>query len=264
MEANLYQTDGKIARRIELPKVFETEFRVDLVRRALLAEQSERYQPQGRYKYAGMETTATYVGRRGAFRTGRQLGIAIRPRQKLGGGAMGYVRRIPSSTKGRRAHPTKVEKRLVERINSKERLSAIESAIGASASAALKERLNLKINLPVVVDSSIEKFSKSKELMALFKNLNLLDEINLSHKPKLDAYRRNSKAKTRKFRKTALIVAKDSSNLEKAGRNIPGVDVCSVEKMSVSLLAPGAMPRLIIWSESAVNALAQMQNLVKK
>ncbi|MEM0094587.1 MAG: 50S ribosomal protein L4 [Candidatus Micrarchaeaceae archaeon] len=264
MEANLYQIDGTIERRIALPKVFEKEFRVDLVRRALLAEQSERYQPQGRYKYAGMETTATYVGRRGAFRTGRQLGIAIRPRQKLGGGAMGYVRRIPSSTKGRRAHPQKVEKRLVERINAKERLSALESAIAASASNELKERLGLKIELPIVVDSSIENFSKSKELMAFFKNLNLMDEIRLSHKPKIRRFRRNSKATVRKFRKTALIVAKDSKNLERAGRNIPGVDVCSVDKMSVGLLAPGAMPRLIIWSESAINALAQIDKKVEE
>ena len=106
---DVYGIDGKVARSIELPRVFSESFRKELVLRAILAEQSLRYQPKGRNLMAGLRTTATYVGNYKSYRTGRHMGIAIRPREKLGGGAMGYVRRIPSSVKGRRAHAQKVE-----------------------------------------------------------------------------------------------------------------------------------------------------------
>lgn len=254
MNAHIYQLDGKVAREEELPQVFETIFREDLVRRALLAEQSRKYQPQGHYVMAGLQTTAVYVGEYGVYRSGRHMGIAIRPRQQLAGGAMGYVRRIPSSVKGRRAHPHKIEKILEERINAKEYRKAIEAAIGGSANLKLikeKHILGKEGAVPIIIEDKVEKLSKTRDLMLVLENLGLDRDIVKSHKPKLRSGLKRYST-NRHFRKSVLIVAKDSAAIEKAGRNIAGVDVCSVNDLTIEKLAPGAKPRLAIWTEGAV------------
>ena len=110
MEANVYSTDGKVEKKIALPEVFTVTFNEDIVKRALLAEQSASYQPQGRYLLAGMDTSASYTGRYGTYRTQRHTGLTPRPRQRLSKGGMGQVRKIPSATKGRRAHRKKLRR----------------------------------------------------------------------------------------------------------------------------------------------------------
>ncbi len=256
MNADVYQLDGKVARKEELPEVFGSAFREDIVRRALLAEQSRRYQPQGHYVMAGLQTTAVYVGEYGVYRSGRHMGIAIRPRQKLAGGAQGDVRRIPSSVKGRRAHPHKIEKVLEEKINSKEYKKAIESAIGGTANAVLvkgKHSVNHS-TMPIIVEDKMEAIVKTKDLIRILKILGFEADLDKSHKPKLRAGLKRY-AKSRHFRKSVLIVVSDSAKVDKAGRNIAGVDVCRLKNLTVEALAPGAKPRLTIWTEGAVKGV---------
>ncbi|MGC9142666.1 MAG: 50S ribosomal protein L4 [Candidatus Micrarchaeia archaeon] len=254
MEANVYNINGEIAGKLSLPSIFETPFRIDLVRRALLAEQSLRYQPQGHYLLAGLQTTAVYVGRMGAYRSGRHMGIAIRPRQKLGGGAMGDVRRIPSAVKGRRAHPHKIEKKLVELINLKEYRKAIASAIGGSASKEIVGKIHKISSLPIVVEDKIESIKKTKDLIHILEKLGLKEELEKSHEPRLRKGLRRS-SRRRKFRKSILIVTLNDDGISKASRNIPGVAHSKLSDLKIELLAPGAMPRIIIWDEGAVKRL---------
>jgi large subunit ribosomal protein L4e len=255
---DVYGIDGKVARSIELPRVFSESFRKELVLRAILAEQSLRYQPKGRNLMAGLRTTATYVGNYKSYRTGRHMGIAIRPREKLGGGAMGYVRRIPSSVKGRRAHAQKVEKRLIESINSKEYILALKSAIGGfSDSALVKSSRNFEgRKLPIVVDNKIESVAKTKELISILQALGIGADLEKSHKPKTKGDMR-SKQKRRSYRNSAIIIIKNAEKIGKAGRNIPGVDVCSIDKLTVEKLSPGGAPRISIWSEDAVKGVEE-------
>ncbi|MDE1851282.1 MAG: 50S ribosomal protein L4 [Candidatus Micrarchaeota archaeon] len=258
---NVYDLDGKVEKSIELPEAFSSGYREDLVRRALLAEQSLEYQPQGHDVMAGLRTTAVYVGNYKSYRTGRHMGIAIRPRQKLGGGAQGDVRRIPSATKGRRAHPHKIEKTIVERINNREYVRAVFAAIsGCRESEAIKERHRFKGDAPIIIDQKIEGVSKTKQLMQILEKLGVSDDLDASHKPRL-ANGMRRKAQLRHFRRSVLIVAKDASKISKAGRNIPGVEVCSVSELTIQKLAPGGMPRLSVWSE---NSLADVKASVEK
>lgn len=254
---DVYNLEGKVERSINAPSVFAGEFREDLVRRALLAEQSREYQPQGRFLLAGFQTTAVYVGKySAAYRRGRHMGIAIRPRQKLGGGAMGDVRRIPSATKGHRAHPEKIEKVLEERINAKEYAAAIRSAVAACADAAKvtsKHKVDAK-SFPIVVDDRLESISRTKELMRVLQAIGLGRDLEKSHKPKL-RHGLKRLSSSRHFRSSVLIVSKSGSAVLRAGRNIPGVDVCSVDELTISKLAPGARPRLSVWTEGAVNGV---------
>ncbi|MGC8676045.1 MAG: 50S ribosomal protein L4 [Candidatus Micrarchaeia archaeon] len=257
MEVNVYKADGSIEGKVSLPDVFSTQFNKDIVLRALLSEQSREYQPQGRDRLAGLRTSATYVGRYSTYRTLRHMGVAIRPRQKLAKGAMGEVRRIPSARKGRRAHPSKVEKRIVERINKKEYDKAMAMAISATANAeAISKRHSFKGALPIVVEAGFERIGKTKELYAALKKLGLGNDLERSHDPRLrQGLKRLSKA--RHFRKSAVIIAKDASMLERAGRNIPGIDVVQIDRMSIAKLAPGGEPRLAIWTEPAIKGLAE-------
>ncbi|MGC9156583.1 MAG: 50S ribosomal protein L4 [Candidatus Micrarchaeia archaeon] len=257
MEADVYDVQGNVVGKVSLPAIFSSgpQYSTDLVLRALLSEQSRNYQPQGRDPLAGLRTSATYVGRYNTYRTLRHMGVAIRPRQKLAKGAMGEVRRIPSARKGRRAHPSKVEKRIVERINKKEYNKAIAMAIAATANAEeVAKRHIFKNKLPIVVSDDVEKLSKTKDVLNLLLRLGLKEDIEKSHEPRLRKGLRRS-ARRRHFRYSVLLVAKDASKLEKAGRNIPGVDVASVDKLSIGLLAPGGMPRLVVWTKGAIESV---------
>lgn len=250
---DVYDINGKVEKSIELPKIFHGEFREDIVRRALLAEQSHRYQSQSHDVMAGLRTTAVYVGNYKSYRTGRHMGISIRPRQRLGGGAQGDVRRIPSATKGRRAHPHKLEKIIVENINKKEYQLAIRSAIAGSADEKLiKNRHSFEgKSFPIVIDNKLEAVTKAKQLMIILNFLGLKSDLKRSHKPRLQKGLKRS-SKNRRYRKSVLIVVKEGKGVMNAGKNIPGVDVCSINNLTIEKLAPGAMPRIAIWTEDAV------------
>src|SRR5271170_1156031 len=161
-EVEILTLEGKSKGKMALPEIFDSEVRPELIQRAVLAENSLMLQPQGHYLLAGMQTTARYYGRMNSYRSGRHTGIAIRPRQKLGGGVQGAVRRIPSSTKGKRAHPHLIEKTLWEETNNKEYRKGLESAVSAAGSPK-----------PIVVADEIESVKKTKEMLKIFKSLNL-------------------------------------------------------------------------------------------
>ena len=254
MDVTLYKLDGKGSGSVTLPAVFSGEYRKDLLMRALLAEQSMNYQPQAHSLMAGLNTTAVYVGRYDAsWRRGRHMGVAIRPRQALGGGAQGDVRRIPSATKGRRAHPHKLEKRIVENINRKEYIRALESAIAGCAMADLvKSGHPFGGNaLPIVVDDGIEKVAKTGELLKVLRALGLEQEMERSRKPSRRKGLKRSSVQ-RRFRKNVLIIADSADRISRACRNIPGLDFSDLPSLTIGKLAPGAAPRITIWSESAV------------
>ena len=76
--ATIFDLQGKPVGKTKLPDVFETPLRPDVIKRAVLAIQSRRLQPQGRDPMAGKKTSAESRG------TG--MGIARIPRVKGGGG----------------------------------------------------------------------------------------------------------------------------------------------------------------------------------
>ncbi|HTY51576.1 MAG TPA: 50S ribosomal protein L4, partial [Methanomicrobiales archaeon] len=58
MMAELRDLKGEVKKKIRLPKAFDEDFRPDLIKKAVLAIQSTRYQPHGSYPYAGIRTSA--------------------------------------------------------------------------------------------------------------------------------------------------------------------------------------------------------------
>ena len=150
-------------------------------------------------------------------------------------------------------HPHKIEKNIVERINRKEYAMALGSAVAgtADADAVRKNHSYSGESFPIVVSSQIEKIAKTADLIKVLEALSLSDDMERSHAPKAKHGLRR-KVQRRYFRNSVLIVAKDATLLSRSGRNIPGVEVSSVSALDVEKLAPGANPRLTVWSESAI------------
>ena len=117
MQATLIDVDGNEAGNVELPAPFETPYRPDLIRRAVLAAQANAKQPHGADAFAGKRTSAE------SFGSGR--GMAHVPRQN------GQGRRVPQTVGGRRAHPPKADKDRSKDMNAKERRLATRSALAA-------------------------------------------------------------------------------------------------------------------------------------
>ena len=88
--AKIFNLQGKPVGKTTLPRVFETPLRPDVIKRAVLAIQSSRIQPQGRDPMAGKKTSAESRG------TG--MGISRIPRVKGGGGRAAFA---PSTVGGR-------------------------------------------------------------------------------------------------------------------------------------------------------------------
>lgn len=254
MEAKVLSLEAKEEGKIQLPKMFELQPNIELIQRAFLAERSYLFQPQGRFPLAGMQTTAEYIGRKGAYRSLKNRGKARLPREKLGGGVMGNVKFIPSAVKGRRAHPPKVEKKIIERMNRKEYLLALMHAVAFS----LKAQAN--IELPIVVDSKVEEISKTKDVYSLLASLGF--GKLLKPEPKIKRKRRTRRIV--KYKKSILIVASSKdAKIIKAARNIAGVRACSVDELRVMFLAPNANPRIVVWSKKAIEKLEESLKSIK-
>ncbi len=245
MKATVYSIEGKALKQIDLPEVFESPRRADLVKRAVLSEESRERQPKGSYVFAGLETSARYRGRKDDFGTVKNKGIPHLPHEVLPKGQIGKVKRIPGSVKGRRAHPPKVQTKYVELINKKELQKALASAISLSASRNdVVSRLNEDIgaSLPIIMEEKFEQITKTKDVENVFTALNL--------KKLLLRSKRNGT-------KSALIVVSEKGSI-KGGANLPGVDVVRAKDLKVKDLAPGTHAgRLTLYSESALSELAK-------
>lgn len=244
MKIDVYSLDGKVAKHALLPAAFATPVRADLIKRAVLSEESRLYQPKGAYRWAGLETSARYKGRKEDFGAVKNKGIPHLPHEVLPGGQLGKVKRVPHAFKGRRAHPPKPSKILIEKMNRKEYAKALASALAAVAQTSLvSARHKIEVpHAPFIIEDSIENLHKTKDVLQLISHLRLLSVLERSKS-------RGSKS--------ILFVVSDSSKLRGA-RNLPGADVVSVSGLQVRHLAPGTLPgRLTVFSEKALHAIKE-------
>jgi len=249
IEVPLYSIDGKQIKKVLLPIQFSEEFRSDLIKRAVLSEESMERQPKGAYAFAGLETSTRYRGVKDAYASLKNKGQAMLPREVKPKGAMGKVKRIPSSVKGRRAHPPKVAKKIVEKINKKEYKKAMRSALASSLlSEVVENRVNLSnfglenMIFPIVLEDKFESLEKIKEVISVLKTLkldSLVSESKSKKRIKSGVGRRMKRVK--KMPKYLLIVTSDKSD-GTSGRNLAGVDIVSVSNLKVKHLAPGSLP----------------------
>ncbi len=262
MKLNVLSLNGEVKESIEAPKAFNEDVRRDLIIRAVRAELSKTYQPKGVYRWAGLQTSADYIGNKDKYRTMKNRGAAMLPHEKLPKGRYGRVRIIPFAVTGRRAHPPKPEKVLEEKINKKEWQKALRSAIAASAHPEIvKARTGEDYKVPYVFVDDVENLAKAKDVVDFLKKVGLYEDVEKSHisRKRITGIRRKRKVRAVRVRKSILFVVADDSPLIKGAGNLPGVKVVKVSDLTVNDVAPGGLPgRLVVWSKSAIMKLGEM------
>jgi len=246
MQATIRDLNGDDAGTLDLPEVFETPYRPDLIERAVVAAQANRKQAYGADPYAGLRTPAE------SFGSGR--GMSHDPREN------GRARRVPHAVKGRKAHPPKAEKDQGKDINDKERKLAVRSAIAATTDeAVVRERghqFDDDAELPLVVSDDFEDLVKTREIVDLLEALGVHADIERSDENKKVKAGRG-KTRGRKYTRPKSILFVTSEEPSKAARNLAGADVVTAANVSAEDLAPGTQAgRLTIFTESAVEEVA--------
>jgi large subunit ribosomal protein L4e len=265
MQAKVLQIDDKESHTIELPLVFETPFRYDVIHKVYVNLLSHSFQRQGRYPMAGEVVSAE------SRNTG--LGIARIARAKGEGfSRAGQAAGVASIRHGRVPHPPQSWKNIYKKVNNKEKQLALCSAIAATARKDLIERRGHKISnissFPIIVSDAIESISKTKDLLNLLRALGLkqeLDRVHFSRKARSGTARRRGREGHSAV--SAIIVVgsgrgddqrddNNNKNIGKLSGSVGGIDIKQVKDLSVLDFAPGSKPiRLTIFSESAIKEL---------
>jgi large subunit ribosomal protein L4e len=280
IQAKLYQLDGSESGTIDLPSIFRTPYRYDVIHKAYVNLLSHSYQRQGRYPMAGEVVSAE------SRNTG--LGIARIARARGEGfSRAGQAAGVASIRQGRVAHPPESWKNIYKKLNQKEKQLALCSAIAATARKDLVERRGHRVSnissFPIIVSDEVEDILKTKDLLKLLNALGLKDELHrldTSRKPQSGTGRRRGR-RGRSAVSAIIIIGSDGSSVPKqdnandhAARSgmsnkdkryknilrlsgsIRGVDIKQVKDLSVLDFAPGSKPiRLTIFSESAIKEL---------
>jgi large subunit ribosomal protein L4e len=251
--AKIFDLEGKSTGKTELPPIFGTALRRDVIKRAVLAIQSKRFQPQGRDPMAGKRTTAESRG--------VNLGSSRIPTLK---GPVARAALAPGTVGGRAAHPPVSEKKIVKRIPKKEKRLALLSAIAATASKEVVASRGHSIEdvpqIPLIVTDDLEGLKKVKEVEEALIHLGIFSDIyRVKESRKIRAGKGKHRGRKMKQAVGPLIVVAENKGIMEAARNIPGVEVVTVNNLNAEILAPGTHPgRLTIWTNGAIGKLDEL------
>ncbi len=253
--AKVFNLEGKQVGRIRLPDIFRTPFRPDVIKRAVVAIQSHRFQPKGRDPRAGKRTTAESWG------AGHGLSRVPRLRDSR------RAAFAPGTVGGRLAHPPVVEKKIYKKIPKKERRLALLSAIAATASREIiRARGHIVDNVPdvpLIVTDDLESISRARDLKNVLINLGVWSDIErVKNSIKVRSGKGKMRGRRIKMAVGPLIVVSKKNGIFKAARNFPGVDIVNVKDLNPELLAPGTHAgRLTLWTKSSVEELKKLSLL---
>lgn len=247
----VYSLDGEVVEEVNLPKVFGFPLRMDIIKRVYLSFLTSQKQPQGRDPLAGKKVSVE------SFGTGREM--ARIPRHANGRGGF-----APMTRGGYKPHPPRVDEKIYEEVNRKERRIALLSAVASTGNYELvlkrghKFDVNTVKSVPVVVSDEIENIVHTREAAFLLQKLGLhLDVERVKSSRKIRAGK--GKLRGRRFKERVgplVVVSSRAAPALKAFRNIAGVDVVGVDGLTIGLLAPGGVPgRLTVWSKKALMLL---------
>jgi large subunit ribosomal protein L4e len=263
MKAKVIGLDGIESSEIELPAVFDTPYRPEVIHKVYVSILSHSYQRQGRYPAAGEIVSAE------SRNTG--LGIARLARARGEGfPRAGQAAGVAGVRHGRVAHPPESWKIIYKKINHKEKQLGLCSAIAATAKKELVQRRGHKIDnevkLPLVVSNDIESLTKTKDLRNVLTRLGLEDDIvraSLVRKPRSGTPRR--RGRSTRSGTSVLIVVGDDPRLVALSQSIPGVDIKRAKDVSILDLVPGSKPiRLTIFSHHAIEYMKSLQAPIHK
>lgn len=254
---SVFSLEGAKSGETQLPDVFTAPMRPDIVQFVHTNMNKNNRQAYSVSPWAGKQVSAASWG------TGRA--VARIPRVGGGGtsrsgqGAFGNMCRG-----GRMFAPTKTWRKWHRKINLSQKRYAVASALAASAVPALVMARGHKIDdvpeIPLVMDTSIESAKKTSAAKDILASVGALADVEKSaDSKKIRAGK--GKARNRRYvlRRGPLVIYKENDGVEQAFRNLPGVELCCVDRLNLLQLAPGGhMGRFCIWSQSALDALNEI------
>ncbi len=249
LQVNLYGVDGKVVGTVDLPPVFASDLRTDLIRRAVTAFTANRRQPYGAAPRAGMRHSVRWAGKgQGVSRTPRIRGTMI--------GAQ-----APNTVGGREAHPPVVARIWTKKVNERERRTARNAALAAVHDAHLVaargHRFSAKTTVPVVVQDELEEITKAKKAIALLAKLGVYEDVERS-RDGTHIRQGRGKMRGRRYRRPRgpLLVVRETGKARRGFGNLPGIDIVTPANLNAEVLAPGGDPgRLTIFTASALDQL---------
>jgi len=251
MKATLFDKTGNRRSEIELPEVFKTPVREDIVQKYFEADKF--IQPYSSYVEAGKRHSAsgTISHKRHDWKGHYGRGIARLPRKTMWrrGTQFFWIGAEVSGTRGgRRAHPPKgIGKE--KKINKKEIKIAFNSAIAATANSdyILKRYSSIEKapQFTAVIESLPEKTKELKQtLTSIYPALKNIVFKNKSVRAG------KGKARGRKYKSNAgLLIIKS----EKEKQKFKGFDFKSVDELTIADLYP--LGRLTLYTQKAIEEL---------
>lgn len=249
MDVPLYDTDGDELDAVELPAVFDTPYRPDLIERAVAVARANAAQPAGGDAFAGLRTSAESLG------TGR--GLARVPRSN------NRAKRVPQALGGRRAHPPKTDADRSKRLNDNERRLAVRSAIAATGDDGRVRdrghRLPEDVTCPVVVSDEFESFQKTRTVLDLLAAIGLDGDVDRADDNRTRrAGRGTTRGRGRRTPASILFMTSSKAGPSRAARNLAGATVATGREVDVTELAPGGHAgRLTLYTEGALEEVAE-------
>ena len=252
-QVHVYSLDGDVVKTVELPAVFRSDVRLDLIRRAVTAFQANRRQPYGPGIGAGMRHSVRW--------SGKGHGVSRVPRLR---GTMTGAQ-APGTVGGRRAHPPRPDTVWAKKVNEHERRLARNAALAALQDprtvASRGHRFPEDITLPVVVEDGIETLAPesgaTREGLKILSHLGLMPDVERA-KDGRHIRAGRGKMRGRRYRqpRSVLVVVKEARTVRRLLGNLPGVEVVSPAALNAEILAPGGdAGRLAVFSEGALEVL---------
>ena len=240
---------GKSAGTVELPSVFSTPLRPDLIRKAVHVARANRRQRYGASPVAGVRPSVEWPG--------KGKGMARTPRLRQGNRAAF----VPNAFKGRRAHPPESRHFWTEKINTKERRLAIASALAATAQAELVKgrghRIDDKLSLPVVVSDDFVSAANTSDLYDALAKVGCGADLDRA-KDGVHVRAGMGKLRGRAYRTPRSVLLVTADGKAPAAFNLAGVDVVAARNLSAEHLAPGGdAGRLTVYTQGAIAHLKE-------
>lgn len=251
---SVFSLTGDKAGETTLPAVMTAPLRPDIVQFVHTNMNKNRRQAYAVNIHASKTVVATSWG------TGRA--VARIPRVGGGGtsrsgqGAFGNMCRG-----GRMYNPSKTWRKWHKKINITQKRYAVASALAATAVPALVMARGHVVNevpeIPLVVDNGIESCKKTSAAKDILNAIGAYDDVEkAADSKKIRAG--VGKMRNRRYvkRRGPLIIYQTNDGVEQAFRNLPGVELCCVDRLNLLQLAPGGhMGRFCIWSKAAMDQL---------
>ncbi len=249
MKAQLFSSSGEKKSQVELPKIFETPIREDLVAKYFEASKLGEMHPNSPKYRAGLRQVATgsISHKRHDWKGHYGRGISRMPRKAMwrrGTQFFWIGANVPGARGGRKAFPPLgfID---YKKTNKKEMLIAMNSGFAATARTELvKKRYSLLSEVkevPFVIESLPEKTKALKQTIK-----KILPENSQSLKEK-SVRPGKGKSRGRKYKSTPgvlIVTAKDEN------KNFKGFNIKPIPEVKISDLYP--LGRLTIYTHKAI------------